>query len=104
MTVLIAVPVYRIACRVAIAKGRGWSVVEELVLWAMTRQAKSLPTLAADAGLPQQIVTAAVSRLMASRRLAAANRSHSSRHASTRGRILLSSACRASSFRAATSP
>jgi cardiolipin synthase A/B len=64
MTILIAIPVYRIACRVAIAKGRGWSVIEELVLWAMTRQAKSLLTLATDTGLPQQIVTAAVSRLM----------------------------------------
>jgi hypothetical protein len=62
--VLIAVPVYRIACKVGIAKGRGWSVIEELVLWAMTRQSKSLTTLAADTGLPQQIVTAAVARLM----------------------------------------
>lgn len=64
MSVLIAIPVFRITCKVAIAKGRGWSVIEELVLWAMTRQSKSLSTLAADTGLPNQIVTAAVARLM----------------------------------------
>src|SRR5690348_11811696 len=64
MTVLVAIPVYRIACKVAVAKGRGWSVIEELVLWAATRQSKSLETLANDTGLPQQVVTAAIARLM----------------------------------------
>jgi cardiolipin synthase A/B len=64
MSVLIAIPVYRISCRVGIDKGRGWSVMEEMVLWSMTRQSKTVAALVADLRLPRQIVVAAIARLM----------------------------------------
>jgi cardiolipin synthase A/B len=64
MSILIAIPIYRIACRVGIAKGRGWSVIEELVLWSMTRQSKSVSALVAETKLPRQIILAAIARLM----------------------------------------
>jgi cardiolipin synthase len=64
MSVLIAIPIYRIACRVGIAKGRAWSVIEEMVLWSMTRQSKSVSDLVAETGLQRQMVLAAIARLM----------------------------------------
>jgi hypothetical protein len=64
MTVLIAIPVFRVSCKVAIDKGRGWSVIEELVLWSMARQSKAISALADETGLPHQIVVAAIARLM----------------------------------------
>jgi cardiolipin synthase len=91
MTVLVAIPVYRIACKVAVAKGRGWSVFEELVLWAVARQSKSLQTLANDTGLPQQIVTAAIARLMRYRLVAVSIRGAASFKASDFGFKAISS-------------
>jgi cardiolipin synthase len=64
MTVLITIPVFRISCRVAIDKGRGWSVMEELLLWSMTRQSKSIHALVEETRLPRQIIIAAIARLM----------------------------------------
>jgi hypothetical protein len=64
MSVLIAIPVFRISCKVAIDKGRGWSVVEELILWAITRQSKTIGALALETKLPQQIIVASIARLM----------------------------------------
>lgn len=59
-----AVPVFRVACKVGIDKGRGWSVVEELILWSMTRQSKSIAEISQETKLPHQIVVAAIARLM----------------------------------------
>jgi hypothetical protein len=56
--------VYRISCRVGIDKGRGWSVMEEIVLWSMTRQSRTIDMLVAETELPRQIVVAAIARLM----------------------------------------
>ncbi|WP_430913433.1 phosphatidylserine synthase [Methylobacterium sp. sgz302541] len=64
MSVLIAIPVFRVGCKVGIDRGRAWSVIDELVLWALTRQSKSIAALAADADLPPQIVVASIARLM----------------------------------------
>ncbi len=64
MNVIIAIPIYRIRCRVGIAKGRGWSVIEELVLWSMTRQSKSVSALVEETKLPRQIILASIARLM----------------------------------------
>lgn len=64
MTVLIAIPVFRVFCGVGVDKGRGWSVIEELVLWSTARQSKSIRALSNDSGLPSQIVIAAIARLM----------------------------------------
>ncbi len=67
MSVLIAIPVVRISCRVGIDKGRGWSVMEEIVLWSMTRQSKTIDALVAETGLPRQIIFAAIARFMRGR-------------------------------------
>ena len=64
MTVLIAVPVFRVGCKVGIDRGRAWSIIDEVVLWAITRQSKSIAALAAEADLPRQIVVASIARLM----------------------------------------
>jgi len=64
MSVLIAIPVFRISCRVGIDKGRGWSAIEEIVLWSMTRQSRTIGTLVLETGLPRQIIVAAIARLM----------------------------------------
>ncbi|AFK54013.1 phosphatidylserine synthase [Tistrella mobilis] len=64
MSVLIAIPVFRVACKVGIDRGRAWSVIDELVLWAITRQSKSIAALAAAADLPPQIIVASIARLM----------------------------------------
>lgn len=64
MSVLIAIPVFRIACKVGIDRGRVWSVVDELILWAITRQSKSINALAESADLPPQMIIASIARLM----------------------------------------
>lgn len=55
---------FRISCRVGIDKGRGWSVMEEIILWSMTRQSKTISGLVAETRLPRQIVVAAIAHLM----------------------------------------
>jgi cardiolipin synthase A/B len=55
-------PCWQPAHVVAIDKGRGWSDIEELVLWSMARRSKTISTLAEETGLPHQIIVAA--RLM----------------------------------------
>lgn len=64
MTVVIAVPVFRVGCRVGIDRGRAWSVVEEVVLWAITRQSKTVADLSRETDLPRQIIVASIARLM----------------------------------------
>ncbi|CAM2187903.1 Phosphatidylserine synthase [Paraburkholderia sacchari] len=64
MSVLIAVPVFRVSCRVGIDRGRSWSVIDELVLWAIVREPRSIATLARDADLPHQVIIASIARLM----------------------------------------
>ena len=49
MSVLIAVPVFRIGCKVGIDRGRAWSVIDEVVLWAATRRPRTIEALAAVA-------------------------------------------------------
>lgn len=64
MSIAIAIPVFRISCKVEIDKGRSWSVIEELLLWAIAREPKSITVLAEGCALPRQIVVAAIARLM----------------------------------------
>lgn len=64
MSVLIAIPVFRVACKIGIDRGRAWSVVDELILWSLTQQSRTIAALAADANLPRQIIVASVARLM----------------------------------------
>lgn len=64
MTVTVAIPVYRVSCKVGIDKGRRWSVIEELLLWSLSGTGRTLGELSADSRLPRQVVAAAVTRLM----------------------------------------
>ncbi len=48
MSVLIAIPVFRVGCKVGIDRGRAWSIIDELVLWALTRQSKSIVLISAE--------------------------------------------------------
>jgi hypothetical protein len=61
---IIAIPVFRVSCKVAVDRGRGWSVIEELVLWSVARQSKSVNQLSDETRLPQQMIVAAIARLM----------------------------------------
>lgn len=61
---LIAIPVFRLSCSVTIDKGRAWSVVEEAVLWTVSRRASNVAELVGLSGLKKQVVVAALSRLM----------------------------------------
>lgn len=64
MTVLIAVPMARISMGVTIETARAWSVVDEALLLALTRQSMTLDGLAAHLGVLRQVVVASVTRLM----------------------------------------
>jgi hypothetical protein len=64
MSVLIAIPVFRVSCKVGIDRVRGWSVIEEMVLWSIARDAKTVPELVAEANLPSQLIIASIARLM----------------------------------------
>jgi cardiolipin synthase A/B len=64
MTVRVAIPIYRVACRVGIDKGRPWSIVEELLLWSITRKPKTTHELSMESSLPRQLVVSTIARLM----------------------------------------
>ncbi|HVM78163.1 MAG TPA: phospholipase D-like domain-containing protein [Stellaceae bacterium] len=64
MTVLVAIPVFRLSCTVYIDKGRGWSAVDEFLLWSLTEHPSSLAELAQQTRLPHQVVVASVARMM----------------------------------------
>jgi hypothetical protein len=64
MSVLIAIPVFRISCRVGIDRGRAWSIIDELLLWAVMRQSKTIAALVVEADVPRQLITASIARLM----------------------------------------
>jgi cardiolipin synthase len=64
LSVRVAVPIFRVSCTIGIDKVRSWSVVEELLLWAVTRTGKTIAELSAESSLPRQIVVAAIARLM----------------------------------------
>ncbi|SDG44135.1 phospholipase D-like domain-containing protein [Bosea robiniae] len=61
---LIAIPVYRLSCKVGIDRGRAWSIVEEMVLWATAAKPRSIAQLSAVSNLPPQIVVASIARMM----------------------------------------
>lgn len=64
MSIIVAVPIYRMSCKVEIDKGRSWSVIEELLLWDVRSEPATLAALAERSGLPRQVVVAAIARLM----------------------------------------
>ena len=64
MSVLVAIPVFRVGCKVGIDSGRAWSIVDELILWSIARAGKTISSLATESALDQQIVVASLGRLM----------------------------------------
>ncbi len=64
MTILLAIPIYRVVCNVGIDRGRAWSVIDEALLWSVAQAPRSIADLATDAGLPHQVVIASIARLM----------------------------------------
>lgn len=74
---LIAIPAFRLSCNVGIDKGRAWSVIDELILWATVRSPRSIAQLAIDSNLPRQLVVASIARMMRFRLIELAVRNNS---------------------------
>lgn len=64
MSVIVAAPIHRVSAKVVYEKGRGWSAVDELVLWALSRSPASATTLAEEFGVPRRVILAIISRMM----------------------------------------
>ena len=64
MTLLIAVPVARVSCRVVIARARAWSAVDETILLLVAGRPYSVTELATLTDLPRQMIVASTARLM----------------------------------------
>lgn len=64
MSVLIAIPVVRMTCKVWIEKVKAWSAIDELLLWSIARQPKTVDELLSESKLPLQVVIASASRMM----------------------------------------
>lgn len=62
--VLIAIPVLRLSCKVGIDRGRAWSIVDEMLLWATAAKPRSIAQLSTESNLPRQIVVASIARMM----------------------------------------
>ncbi len=63
-TIRVAVPVKLARLRVWVDKGRHWSGVDRLVLWALSVQPQTAANLAADACLPARLVNEIILRMM----------------------------------------
>lgn len=64
MTVTVAIPIFRISCRIRIDRAAPWSVVDELIMVSIARSYQSIDELSRASDLPRQLILAAVSRLM----------------------------------------
>jgi phosphatidylserine/phosphatidylglycerophosphate/cardiolipin synthase-like enzyme len=64
MTVTVAIPIYRVSCRVRIDKAPPWSIVDELLMVSVARSFRSINDLAGASSLPRQLVLASLSKLM----------------------------------------
>lgn len=64
MSVLVAIPIRRISAKAVIEKGRGWSALDELVLWALSRETQSASRLADDLKIPRRVILAMILRMM----------------------------------------
>jgi cardiolipin synthase len=61
---IIAIPVNRMAAKVVLEKGRGWSAVDELVLWSLSRAPMSAAALAEKSRLPRRVIIEIIVRMM----------------------------------------
>lgn len=64
MTILVAVPIYRVSAKVILEKGRGWSAVDEVVLWLLNSAPQPAASLSRAIDLPPRVVLAIISRMM----------------------------------------
>jgi cardiolipin synthase len=64
VSVLVAIPIRRVSAKAVIEKGRGWSALDELILWALSRETQSAGRLAEDLNLPRRVVLAMILRMM----------------------------------------
>jgi cardiolipin synthase len=64
VTIRVAVPVRVARLRVWVDKGRQWSPVDRVVLWALSEQARTSHKLAEEACLPPRLVNEIILRLM----------------------------------------
>ncbi|MBV9279802.1 MAG: phosphatidylserine synthase, partial [Chloroflexi bacterium] len=61
---IIALPAFRVSCNVGIDRGRAWSIVDEVILWALAQKSRTIAQLASESQLPRQLVVASIARLM----------------------------------------
>jgi cardiolipin synthase len=61
---IVAIPVNRMSAKVVLEKGRGWSAVDELVLWALSRAPMSAAALAEKSRLPRRVIIEIIIRMM----------------------------------------
>ncbi|MEK9285305.1 phospholipase D-like domain-containing protein [Bradyrhizobium sp. ISRA442] len=71
MSVVVAIPVRRVSARAVIEKGRGWSALDEFVLWSLSREAMSASRLADDLDIPRRVILEIIVRMMRFRLLEA---------------------------------
>lgn len=71
MSVVVAIPIRRVSTRAVIEKGRGWSALDEFVLWSLSREAMSATRLADDFDIPRRVILEIIVRMMRFRLLEA---------------------------------
>ncbi|HAO40083.1 MAG TPA: hypothetical protein DCR53_05890, partial [Afipia sp.] len=71
MSVVVAIPIRRVSTRAVIEKGRGWSALDEFVLWSLSREAMSATRLADDLDIPRRVILEIIVRMMRFRLLEA---------------------------------
>jgi hypothetical protein len=64
MSQIIAIPVRRMSAKVVFEKGRGWSAVDELILWSLSKAPMSAATLAQKSQLPRRVIIEVIVRMM----------------------------------------
>ena len=64
MSVQVAIPVYRVRCRVWTDESREWSFVHEALMLALAQVPSTMEKLSHEHSLPKQVVVAAMARLM----------------------------------------
>jgi cardiolipin synthase A/B len=64
MSQIIAIPVKRMSAKVVLEKGRGWSAVDELILWSLSKTPMSAGVLAERSKLPRRVIIEMIVRMM----------------------------------------
>lgn len=64
MTVIVAMPVVRVSAKVVLEKGRGWSAIDELILWTLLNTSATASSLALRMNLPRRVILEVIVRMM----------------------------------------